>query len=292
MVRILQCSEQSSVWVFIAEMDMGSGERPRFLFDIRNFAEKLKTKQSGDDTNFYFFVDNVDQLKSVLEPAGVSVNKVYHISQFEIEMSKLSGIPFLGCVVSSHGNINGAATLNPNKILSCMNKIPGLTDGLLLLGQCFAGVFNVPTTSKICVIGASNFCESLSAKFEEVSWLANIFLYYFSRWFIENNNQDVDGDGNCSILDAYKYASFHTSLLLQRIKADFSKNFHIWCTDEVKKLQDISNQIIAPKEGQNIVELQAVYKSTQLELDRNLSLYHNNQEPWISDMNVAMRLII
>ena len=76
------------------------------------------------------------------------------------------------------------------------------------------------------------------------------------------------------------HASFHTSLLLQNVKAQFSKNFHIWCTDEVKKLQDISNQIIAHKEGQNIV-LQAVYKSTQLELDRNLSLYHNNQEPWI-----------
>lgn len=291
MVQILQCSAQSSVWVFIAEMDEGV-ERPRFLFDIRNFAEKLKIKQSGDDTNFYFFVDNVNQLKSVLELANISTNKIYHISQFEIEVGKLSGIPFLGCVVSSHGNINGAATLKPNKILTCINNIPGLTDGLLLLGQCFAGVFNVPTTSKICVIGASNFCESLSAKFSEVSWCANIFLYYFSRWFIENNNQDVDGDGNCSILDAYKYASFHTSLLLQNIKAGFSKSFHIWCTDEFKKLQDISNQIIAPKEDQNIVELQAVYKSTQLELDRNLSLYHNNQEPWISDMSVAMRLII
>ena len=289
MVQILQTSAQSSVWVFIAEMDR---DLPRFLFDIQNFAEKLKAKQSDNDSNFYFFVDNVEQLKSVLAQKNISTDKVYEISQFKTEMGKLSGIPFLGCVVSSHGNIEGAATLNPNKILSCIKNIPGLTDGLLLLGQCFAGVFNTPTTSKICVIGASNFCESLSAKFSEVSWCANIFLYFFSRWFIENNNQDVDGDGNCSILDAYKYASFHTSLLLQNVKAQFSKNFHIWCTDEVKKLQDISNQIIAPKEGQNIVELQAVYKSTQLELDRNLSLYHNNQEPWISDMNVAMRLII
>ena len=126
MVQILQTSAQSSVWVFIAEMDR---DLPRFLFDIQNFAEKLKAKQSDNDSNFYFFVDNVEQLKSVLAQKNISTDKVYEISQFKTEMGKLSGIPFLGCVVSSHGNIEGAATLNPNKILSCINNIPGLTDG-------------------------------------------------------------------------------------------------------------------------------------------------------------------
>lgn len=290
MVQILQGSTQGSIWVFIAEMDNDS---PRFLFDIQNFAEKLKTKQSGNDSNFYFFVDNVDQLKSVLQVKNISTNKVYSISQFETEIGKLSGIPFLGCVISSHGNIDGAATLNPNKILSCINNIPGLTDGLLLLGQCFAGVFNIPTTSKICVIGASNFCESLSSGYlKGVPWVANIFLYYFSLWFTETQNQDVDGDGNCSILDAYKYASFKTNISLQELKANFSKTFHIWCTGEVEKLYSISNQIIKPQEGQNTYQLQAMYETIQQQLNNNLSVYHNTQEPWISDMSVAMRLII
>lgn len=290
MVQILQCCAQSSIWVFIAEMDNDS---PRFLFDIQNFASKLKIKQSGDDSNFYFFVDNTEQMKSVLRDNNISTERVYPLAQFETEIGTLNHIPFLGCVISSHGNINGAATLNPNKILTCINKIPGLTDGLLLLGQCFAGVFNVPTTSKICVIGASNFCESLSSShIKGVSWIANIFLYYFSLWFTETQNQDVDGDGNCSILDAYKYASFRTNISLQELKANFSKTFHIWCTGEVEKLYRISNQIINPKEDQNTYQLQAMYETVQQQLNNNLSVYHNTQEAWISDINVAIRLII
>lgn len=290
MVQILNREIQKSVWVFIAEMD---NDNPRFLFDIQNFAEKLKTKQDGDDSNFYFFVDNIDQMRSVLRDKNISTDRVFELSVFQDEISKLSNVPFLGCVISSHGNIDGAATLNPNKILSSINKIPGLTDGLLLLGQCFSGVFNVPSSSKICVIGASNFCESVSSgRIKNVPWVANIFLYYFSLWFIDEAAQDVDGDGICSILDAYKYASFKTSLLLQELKASYSKTFHLWCTAEVEKLYELSNQIIKPQENQNTYELQAMYETIQQQLNNNLSIYHNSQESWISDMNVALRLII
>ena len=290
MVQILKRAASSTVWVFIAEMDRDS---PRFLFDIQNFAEKIKTKQDGDDSNFYFFVDNTDQMKSVLKDKNISIDRVFQLSEFQSQIKNLKDISFLGCVISSHGTINGAATLNPNLVLSSINGISGLTDGLLLLGQCFSGVFNVPSNSKICVIGASNFCESVSSgQIKGVSWIANVFLYFFSLWFVDDEAQDVDKDGNRSVLDAYKYASFRTNLLLQELKVQYSKTFHIWCTAEVERLYSISSQIIKPEKDQNIYELQAMYEAVQQQLNNNLSIYHNTQESWISDMNAALRLII
>jgi len=274
-----------AAWVFLCEED---GQSPRFMFDVRLFAESLKSKQDGIDDNMYFFASNSDAMKNLLAEKGINTDKVFHYSKFEEEMRKLNNIPFLGCVVSSHGDINGAVNIKPNQILSLIQNIPGLTDALLLLGQCYSGIFNMPRQSKVCVIGASNFCPSISANIENIGWTANVFLYFFAKWL--KNPNDVDGDGQMTLLDAYKFASYHTNNALNEIKADLSRQFHIWCTEEVKKLNNLANEILNDK-GNNPKDM-ALYKMSSMKLENLLSIYHNSQESWISDMGTALRLIL
>ena len=285
MVQILSQNSSRPVWLFICEED---GQSPRFMFDIRFFAESLKSRQENEAyDNFYFFASNPDAMKDLLKDRGIVTNKVFACSELETEIKRLENIPFLGCVVSSHGDINGVVNIKPNKIMDLIQNIPGLTDGLLLLGQCYSGIFNVPKQSKICVIGASNFCPSISSKFNRVDWVANIFLYYFAKWL--KTPFDVDGDGQNTVLDAYKYASYYTDNELNSIKSNLSKGFHTWCTKEVEDLQSLSLKVIKNPADSGLM---ALYQDAQRRLGGRLSIYHNSQESWISDLNTALRFII
>jgi hypothetical protein len=187
--------------------------------------------------------------------------------------------------LTRHGDIDGInckKNIKPEALLKEINGVPGLTDGLLVLGQCFSGIFNMPKQSKVCVIGASNFYPSISSPNIENSdsWIANVFLYYFAKWLREP--YDVDGDDQNTILDAYKYTSYHTNLFLTQTKIDSSKTFDKWCTQEYIDI------IQKPQNLQSSLD----YVQRMNTLDNKLPLYHNHQEAWISDYDVALRLII
>lgn len=278
MVRILKNCEDSK-WVFIC----GQESTPRFMFDIVNAAKIVKEKQNGVEANIYYFAD-FPSASNVLTSNGLSAGQLYPTSQLFDTISSFSNISFLGCVVSSHGNINGincASDIKPNELLAKMQQINGLTDGLLLLGQCYSGIFNMPNHSNICVIGASNFYPSISAPIKDgiCNWAANVFLYFFFEWL--KNPVDIDGDGQATILDAYKYTSYKTNQFLVRSKIEDSKTFETWCLSEQRKIENPTTE--DRDKGMTFMRIQ--------ELNDRLSLYHNHQEAWISNQNAAMRLL-
>lgn len=279
MVRILKNCEDSK-WVFICGQEL----TPRFMFDIVNAAKIVKEKQGGIESNIYYFSD-FPSASSVLTANGLSAGQLYPTNKlFEI-LGTFRNISFVGCVVSSHGDINGIScslNIKPNELLAKMQQIIGLTDGLLLLGQCYSGIFNMPSHPNICVIGASNFYPSISSVIDDdfCNWSANVFLYYFFNWL--KSPMDVDGDGQATILDAYKYTSYKTNDFLVKSKIKDSKTFQSWCLDEQKKIDNPSED--DKNKGLTFIRVQ--------ELNTRLSLYHNHQEAWISNQDAAMRLLV
>lgn len=268
---------QDTKWVFVC----GRDDTPRFMFDIINAAKIIKERQNDREDNIYYFTD-LPSASSFLTANGLSAGQLYGISQLIPKLETFKDIAFLGCVVSSHGNIDGMEGIKPSELLNAMQKITGLTDGLLLLGQCYSGIFNMPRQSKICVVGASNFYPSLSYKGidDKCSWSANVFLYNFFKWI--QNPQDIDGDGQHTVLDAYKYASSTTNDFLVAKKIQDSKDFQTWCS---KEYEEISVKPTNPMQKMD-------FEARMNRLDARLSIYHNHQEAWVSDQEVALRLIV
>lgn len=281
MVQILSKPSSGSIWLFIC------GHDERFMFDVRHFAEQLKSAQDNKDDNFYFFAPNPEALKNLLHDRAIDNRKVFDCIEFKNKIESLKNIPFLGCIISSHGNCGGIEVLGdmkPAKFLNLIHSVPGLTDGLLLLGQCYSGIFNMPKQSKVCVIGASNFCPSLSFPVQS-GWSKNIFLYFFANWI--KSPSDIDGDDQNTILDAYKYTSSMTNDELNKIRSGLLKTFNVL----FRERDSISSELIKPENITNI-ELQARYGAITKNLDELINLYHITQESWISDINTAMRLIL
>lgn len=268
---------QDTKWVFVC----GRDDTPRFMFDIINAARIIKERQNDREDNIYYFT-GLPSASTFLEANGLSSGQLYNIDQLIPKLRTFKDIAFLGCVVSSHGSIDGMEGIKPSELLDTMQQIPGVTDGLLLLGQCYSGIFNMPRQSKICVVGASNFYPSLSYQSieSECNWAANVFLYYFFKWI--KNPYDVDGDGQHTVLDAYKYASSMTNDFLIRRKIQDSKDFQNWCSKEYEEIS------VAPTSPMQKME----FTARMNELDARLSVYHNHQEAWISDQEVALRLIV
>lgn len=279
MVRILKNCDDSK-WVFIC----GNDPTPRFMFDIINAAKIVRDKQGGIQSNIYYFSD-MPSANMLLTDNGLSAGHLYPTSRLFDTLDSFHDISFLGCVVSSHGNLDGincASNIKPNQLLEKIQVINGLTDGLLLLGQCYSGIFNMPTHSNICVVGASNFYPSISSQIHDnvCNWSANVFLYYFFEWL--RNPVDVDGDGQATILDAYKYTSYKTNDFLVKSKANSSKTFDKWCLDEQKSIDNPSEE----DRNRGLIFLKVK------QLNDKLALYHNHQEAWIANQNAAMRLIV
>lgn len=137
--------------------------------------------------------------------------------------------------VTGHGSMNGldsSPTITPYKLLDRLKKTPNLKQGIIYLGQCFAGVFNYLPAGKrhfkssedpeIIFIGATSLHESLSTPTTEnikgidYPWVANQFLYHVFKWI--SAPQDIDGDGKHTVIDSYKYAGISSNLTNRRFK--------------------------------------------------------------------------
>ena len=259
-----------SKWFFVF------GNENRFVLDIIN-ASKVLQDSGCAESNIFYFSDYVDVAKKFLEAHGYSSGQLYPLSSIKDKIQTFKNSAFVGCVVSSHGDIGGIEnTIKPSELIQGINRIPGVTDGLLLLGQCYSGIFNCPKESGICVLGASNFYPSLSMRLPNISWSANVFIYYFFEWM--GNPVDIDGDMECSVTDAYKYASYKTNMVIYNSKIEKSKSFQKWCLDKSAQIRGV------------VPSIESVAIEQQLNLD--LQVYHNHQEPWIANPDAANRLIL
>jgi hypothetical protein len=277
----------NTCWVFLS----GSSEA-RHLHDIV-FANDVLRKRGVPTQNILVFNDHpADQLH--LAPYGI-IN-TFTSGDLARELAKRQGFEFLVAVVTGHGDPSGISTgsnssINPAEISAAVRGCPGIKAGILILGQCFAGLFhyiNAGTPNPpLCVVGATNLNPSLSslvtlrAALKKIdgsdglqSWIANIFLLHFFAWLI--TPRDVDGDGRSTLMDAYRHSGVHANSHLRETK----RTLHM----EVERLRiqvgGLSSQPLTPATQ---LQIQAIGQ----QLEQALESLYLHQEPWILNAYLA-----
>lgn len=200
--------------------------------------------------------------------------------------------------VTGHGSLTGidaVNTITPAKLVDSIKNMPNLRNGVVYLGQCYAGLFNYVNAGRsgreepdIIFLGATNLHESLSSPtteqfiFEPITWSANLFLLHIFKWF--SSPKDIDGDGNFTIMDSYKYAGVMSNMHHKDLKSkgllsmlDMHQEYKI--LKDASDVDGISDEDIL----KNKVECEAVLQNIQL----SLNLHHVHQECWILNSRPA-----
>ncbi|WP_238483045.1 hypothetical protein, partial [Rahnella perminowiae] len=204
--------------------------------------------------------------------------------------------------VTGHGSMNGISSpqpITPFMLLQCIKSTPNLKQAVVYLGQCYAGTFNYIGAGRgqtyhgtkgpdVIFIGATNLHESLSSSTTEAllagnaSWIANLFLLHVFKWFF--NPIDVDGDGQLTIMDSYKYAGVSSNSMNKTIKIQSFVNsigLHAqWTTAK-------SAHSAAPSP-----QTQLVLDAVQAQYVTELTINYTHQECWILNAIPAQSISI
>jgi hypothetical protein len=209
-------------------------------------------------------------------------------------------------VVGGHGTFDGAGqakrVFSPAEAITKARSITGLRAGVIVLSQCFAGVFNLmdaATSPPLVLIGATNLNESISTKIDLAkplpqedgspgiqSWSANIFSLNFFGWI--DSQPDVDGDGELTILDAFKFAGAGSNQQLIKAKSELFIRA-LFLVDQLRALGQKQPALQSPQQmGAHMLQVRA----TEMQLGETLKMLYLHQEPWILHANLARRLVV
>ena len=293
-------NKNNSAWVFVS----GQSE-PRHMSDIIFSAHILKKKGIPSD-HIYIFDDHV-ATETAYDRLLYLKNRVFQLKDFEAKVSRIKS-KFIAVIVTGHGDERGIPILenmqfidraSPTSIPQALRKAPHLELGIVVLGQCYAGIYNyidAYTEPKLVVMGATNLHNSLSLPLNlqtpildlnnEVivqDWTANIFLYYFTEYL--DKSIDIDGDGKFTVMDAYKYAGFWSNKKLLDGKLDL-----LVAVDWPKISEDskLAQEQMESKELLVFIKGRSLWQKLKTQLE-NL---HLQQEPWILNANCARDLQI
>ncbi|RUR94743.1 hypothetical protein PB16LOC_01040 [Pectobacterium versatile] len=208
--------------------------------------------------------------------------------------------------ITGHGNpfgIDAVTPITPEKLLSTVKCMKGLGNAVIYLGQCYAGIFNYVNAGRarrkagdgpeIVLIGATNLHESLSLSTTEkmlegeIPWLANQFLLHVFKWF--SAPVDIDGDGQSTIMDSYKYAgvfsNMHNKVMKNRGFIQMIDLHHEW--------RDLKN-IAENDAGDDVTNLDnKVNCAAKFEMYVNsLEIHHVHQECWVLNSYPAQQITI
>lgn len=268
----------NTCWVFVS-----GSELPRHLFDIVFGIHALR-QRGVPEASIWVYTDH-PAYQPHLHPYGIT--NVRPIRDVTTHLATLGGFEFAVMVVTGHGDTNGIsvkgqASINPQELLTAARSLPAVKGGAILLGQCFAGLFNYTNAGtaepQLSLVGATGFSESLSAVVKLPApikkidgsdglqeWEANLFLAYFFEWLLMP--LDVDGDGRFTLMDGHKHASVRTYQHLRSLK--------IAVHAEVSKLQQ---DIVALPPGAPAMQVQAL---KTMHSDALSKLYLIHQDPWV-----------
>lgn len=288
-------TRENTVWVFVA----AGGAEGRHISDLLWGISVLKRK-GVRESQIYIFTDFIPTA-TIMNAFGINKN-IFHAKYLKNELQKITGFKHMIMAVSGHGTHIGlpvsGSKLAPNDVIQAIRSCSDLESGTLILGQCYAGVFNfLPASDKpeIVIMGATNLYSSLSAtitlkhplissdlKLQLQSWLANIFLFYIFDWIL--NPTDIDGDGKVTVADMYKYAGVRSNQHLLLLKSQLAKTYDDWCIAAKQKLDDHES-------GKTLLS-EIEKKSIETQLENNLSNLYLHQEPWLLHATLARDLNI
>jgi hypothetical protein len=291
---VVQVTSRNACWVFVS----GSNEA-RHLHDIV-FAVHALRKKGVPDKNILVFTDHPIPAQ-FLAPFGI--NNIHRPETLESEISKCSGFRCLMLVVTGHGvsdgiPVAGSGNISPTALLKAARSCPGIQTAALILCQCFAGVFrylDVRESPPICLLGATNLNESVSLALRlpnEIptcdgsrglqQWLANYFLVFFFEWL--GRGLDVDGDGECSLMDGYRYAGVRTNQAVRDLKVDL----HIEADRLKLELQRLSSAS-AFGSAASPAEMLLV-DATRQQLGQVLQMLYLHQDSWVMNSFLAPKI--
>ena len=279
-----------SLWLFLC-----SSTEPRHFSDIVYGYNSLSAKGVPSDNIAIFIDDPTAEL--YLIPYGI--NNVFQLSDLTSILASREGYSNVVAIVGGHGSLDGIGglgfTLQASPLIDSIRSIPKITFGVVILTQCFSGVFNYVSANaepELAFLGATSLHPSLSLGIslkDPISsiipsislkdWSANIFSYSFFEWLSSPN--DVDGDGLASLIDAFKYSG--------KISNDYLRSAKIKL---FQRSQDLSRDLYSAQEGVRLGNLQQFQvDAVSRQLQEALDLLHISQDPWILHANLARRIV-
>ncbi|MDD9940867.1 MAG: hypothetical protein OXU20_07525 [Myxococcales bacterium] len=299
-----------SCWLFIA-----ASQEPRHLSDIVFGASVLRARGVPMDRILVF----TDHPAPGTILSGFGLANVHPLADLVTVAPTLESCTACVTVVTGHGVHDGigqqAPALAPCDVLAATRGVPGVTCGVVVVGQCFAGVFNYLDAVSDCpvaLLGATNLNTSLSVPVKLSTrvqgddgsstletWSANLFLYHFFLWL--QAPVDVDGDGLVTLIDAYKYAGTRSSSATTSVKSQTFVEATLLAAelpalrdqfqDVALRLQQGVSAATTPAELLKMqVELQQAklaFESRVTRLDERLQVLHSHQDAWVLHANFA-----
>lgn len=290
-----------TVWIFLSGSDEG-----RFLDDI-GFGIQCLAHRNFPNENIYVLVDDLSTPSVIGIYSQVFGRTILPTNNLQTLLEGRQDFKNLVLVVTGHGNEQGIEsdpTIRPFPLMSLIKSQPGLENALIVLGQCFAGAFNYMDArgrtprngevaeSRICIVGAADLTESVSAlsnlkelqQYQTFScakvWKANLFLLYFMNSVAFP--QDIDGDGQCNVMDAFKYAGIRTNQHLITVKSGVLQDFH--------RLTIISALEKAKPDA--LEKSQLLDDTAKLDLITAIAGFLTSQSCWILHADLARSLLL
>ncbi|MGP1438454.1 MAG: hypothetical protein ACTTKH_05220 [Treponema sp.] len=287
-------------WIFL----LASKNEPeiRHIYDVKFGIDALISSGVAIE-NITVIIDSSEPstLKIIKETDSFTNKSIYKSSELK-ELFKKNNYDNIVLFVNGHGGYRGLdanSKITPSYLLNSLQNANHLKRGIVFLGQCFAGIFNYMPVMKsekdgkqlppIILIGSTGLRSSLSSiyvvkeKTEEYPYQINIFFYYLFEWI--KKPEDIDGDGKCSLIDAYKYVGYNIIKFssYQKINNLIKKkqDEYRFC----KEIKKIKNKNMSDKEKKAI-------ETTIIALKEKLLSYEYNQEPWILNAIEAMNVYL
>lgn len=290
----IEINNNNTLYAFISDSD-----EPRHVFDIVHGV--LTLLNNGVPSHSIIIFTDFSQANLYTQPFFNTIN-IYNIAMMNPILHSQTIYSNIILIVTGHGRPDGIGTsalsIPPYDLIDTTRKITNIQCGIVILCQCYAGVFNFIDATQhppVVVIGAANLGPSLSPPINFTlydkntppqplvqGWQANAFMFFFFRWL--NNKCDIDGDGVNSLIDAYKYAGANSNSAISNIKV----NTFIRAQQTAIKIHNLetkkSNVGISHNEQ---VELDSLQDS----LENDINIINVNQEAWLLHANKARDII-
>lgn len=280
-------TNDNSVWILVA-----CSQEPRHLFDIVFQVDALR-KRGINNKNIFVFVDAAQQ-STHLTPHGITA---LPLTSLHTTIASLPKYDYAFLAAGGHGSFvglsDGSGTIvRPAALIAALRACPGIKRGVLILGQCFGGTFNlvdaINPRPELVLVAATNLHTSLSIPLQIAapiaettgtgvldSWLANVFLLNLFHWF--RAPKDIDGDGTATLADAFRYAGAVTN---QQVR-DAKTGVYVIAgevRDKIMKLQ---------RKKKKTSNDQLLSQALARDLQKHLEILYSHQEPWLMNATLA-----
>lgn len=291
---------QSTKWVLFLSCSRATSEF-RHVMDLV-FGVLCLERAGVRPDDIHIYIDNPpEDAGDLLTEASAHTYNIRPTNQLFTDLA-CNEYENLVLFVSGHGGplgIDSSTPISPNYLVTSLKKSPGLKNAVIYLGQCYAGTFNYVQAGsrkntnepEVIIIGSTKLHESLSRgtsetfRNSEIRWIANVFLLYVFKWF--SKPSDVDGDGELTVMDSYKYAGMYSNM---SHKASKTEAFEL-IIDLHHECKELKALVVQASGDDNQKRTNALSYKAKLEAYRNkLDVHFVHQECWILNSWPAQRI--